>query len=356
MQRVTKKQILITVALTLLLLPLLNTGCGKAKTPLPVIVAGSLMVPIEDLETEFERLHPDIDVQIEGHGSIQVIRQVTELGKEADVLIVADHSLIPMMMYNTTIAGGDEHYADWYLSFATNALGLAYTNTSKYGNEINQSNWYEILARPDVTVGIADARVDSCGYRAFMTCQLAESYYNNSSIFETLFGGSFTRPVTVSLEDGIQTIRVPEILEPKDKHLALRGNSIWLLFLLDSGEIDYAFQYRSVAKQHGYNFLALPPEIDLSSRDYAAAYSNVRVKMDFQRFGSVQPEFTGEPIIYGLTIPNNAPHPDIAQEFVSFVLSAQGRAILADNEQPAIAPAQADNPAALPDKLKRLLQ
>ena len=336
-------------------MPLLSAGCSKVKTPLPVIVAGSFMLPMEDLKAQFEKLHPDIDVQIEGHGSIQVIRQVTELDKEADVLIVADHSLIPMMMYNTTIAGSDEPYSDWCLSFATNSLGLAYTNTSAYSSEINQSNWYEILARPDVTVGIADARLDSCGYRAFMVCQLAESYYDNASIFERLFNDSFTWPVTVSLEDGIQTIHVPEILEPKGDKLALRGDSVWLLFLLDSAEIDYAFEYRSVAEQHGYSFLELPPEIDLSSENYYESYGSVRVKMDFQRFGSVQPEFTGEPIIYGITIPNNAPHPDIAAEFVSFVLSAQGQDILSNDDQPAIVPAQTDNPAELPDKIKQLL-
>jgi molybdate/tungstate transport system substrate-binding protein len=352
----TKIRILITVALTLLLMPLLNTGCGNAKTPLPIIVAGSFMVPIEELEAEFEKLHPDIDVQVEGHGSIQVIRQVTELAKEADVLIVADYSLIPIMMYNTTIAGSDEPYAGWYLSFATNSLGLAYTNTSAYSSEINQSNWYEILARSDVITGISDARVDSCGYRAFMTCQLAESYYNNSSIFESLFSEMFTWPVTVSFEDGVDVIKVPEILQPDSKRLALRGNSVYLLFLLDSGDIDYAFEYRSVAEQHGYNFLELPVEIDLSSEDYAELYSNVAVKMDFQRFGSVQPEFVGETIIYGVTIPNNAPHPDIAAEFVSFLISTQGQAILAENDHPSISPVRTDNMDALPDDIKDLLQ
>jgi len=353
---VTKQRISTAFIIALLLIPLLNTGCGSSKTPLPVIVAGSFMVPIEDLETKFEELHPDIDVQVEGHGSIQVIRQVTELDKEADVLIVADYSLIPMMMYNTTIASSDEPYADWYLSFATNSLGLAYTNTSAYSGEINQSNWYEILTRPDVITGISDARIDSCGYRAFMTCQLAEDYYDDASIFEQLFGDSFTWPVTVSGEDGIQTIHVPEILEPKNDRLVLRGNSVWLLFLLDAGEIDYAFQYRSVAEQHGHSFLELPPEIDLSSDDYATSYGSVMVKMDFQRFGSVQPEFNGEPIIYGLTIPNNAPHPDIAAEFVSFLISTQGQAILTDNDQPPIVPAQTDNPEALPAEIRELLQ
>jgi molybdate/tungstate transport system substrate-binding protein len=352
----TKGRVSITIVLVLLLVPMLTVGCGNARTPLSIIVAGSFMVPMEDLEAEFEQLHPDIDVQVEGHGSIQVIRQVTELYHEADVLIVADYSLIPMMMYNTTVAGSDEPYADWYLTFATNALGLAYTNTSKYSSEINQSNWYEILARPDVIMGISDARLDPCGYRAFMACQLAEGYYDDTSIFEMLFQDSFIWPVTVSAEDGVQTVHVPEILEPKGDKLALRGNSVWLLYLLDAGEIDYAFEYRSVAEQHGYDFLELPREIDLSSEAFATSYENVMVVMDFQRFGSVQPAFTGEPITYGVTIPSNAPHPDIAAEFVSFLISTQGQAILTDNDQPPIVPAQTDNLQALPGEIKDVLQ
>ena len=357
MHQMIKGRISITIFLALLLVPMLNAGCGNARTPLPIIVAGSLMVPMEDLEAEFEQLHPDIDVQVEGHGSIQVIRQVTELGYEADVLLVADYSLIPMMMYNILVPNSNEPYADWYLSFATNSLGLAYTNTSKYSDGINQSNWYEILARPDVIVGISDARLDSCGYRAFMTCQLAEDYYGNSSVFEMLFGDSFTWPVTVSLEGDVQTILVPEILEPKGDRLVLRGNSVWLLFLLDAGEIDYAFQYRSVAEQHGYEFLEFPPEIDLSSEDLAELYATVAVKIDFQRFGSVQPEFGGESIIYGLTIPNNAPHPELAAQFASFIISQEyGQAILLENDQPPINPAQSDRFDSLPDEVKEELQ
>ena len=356
MHRISKQTIFTILMLAILLLPLLSAGCGTPKTSLYIIVAGSLVAPMEDVAAQFEQLHPDVVVQIEGHGSIQVIRQVTELGKEADVLMTSDYSLIPMMMYNTTIPGTNESYADWYLAFATNAMGIAYTNTSKYSDEINQSNWYEIMSRPDVTIGISDASLDSCGYRAFMTCQLAQGYYGNSSIFESLFGDNFKWPVTVALENGTQTIHVPEILEPNGSKLVLRGDSTLLLYLLDSGDVDYAFEYRSVALQHGCKFLSLPPQIDLSSAEYAQTYAGVRVVLDFQRFASVVPVFDGQPIIYGLTITNNAPHPDIAQEFVSFVISNQGQAILTNDDLPPLSPTQADNPSALPDELKALLQ
>jgi len=39
-------------------------------------------------------------------------------------------------------------------------------------------------------------------------------------------------------------------------------------------------------------------------------------------------EFRGEPIVYALTIPVGAPHPELARGFARFVLSAAGRAIL----------------------------
>jgi molybdate/tungstate transport system substrate-binding protein len=36
---------------------------------------------------------------MEGHGSIQVIRHVSDLHEQADVLVTADYSLIPMLLY-----------------------------------------------------------------------------------------------------------------------------------------------------------------------------------------------------------------------------------------------------------------
>ena len=53
------------------------------------------------MEADFEKANPNVDVQIQGHGTIQVIRHVTELNYKVDVMLVADYSLIPRMMYPT---------------------------------------------------------------------------------------------------------------------------------------------------------------------------------------------------------------------------------------------------------------
>lgn len=343
------------VALPLLVMAITSvTACvplGNNKTEMRVLCAGSLMVPFYEIEQEFEAQHPDVDVLIEGHGSIQVIRHITELYEEADVLVVADYSLIPMMMYNTKMPDTAESYANWYVKFATNTIGLAYTTQSKYADEIDAANWYEILSRPDIKLGLSDARLDSCGYRALMVCQLAALYYDDATIFEKVTGG-FLPPVTVSEDGGGYVISVPEILEPVKA--TLRGNSVRLLALLDSGDIDYAFMYRSVAEQYGLRFLDLPPEINLGSDSYKELTEELKVILSFQRFASIQPEFGCEAIIYGMTIPQNAPHPALAVEFSGFVMGPEGQRILHDNSQPSIVPAETDNLDGLPDALKPL--
>jgi molybdate/tungstate transport system substrate-binding protein len=48
---------------------------------------------------------------------------------------------------------------------------------------------------------------------------------------------------------------------------------------------------------------------------------------------------TGTPIVYGVTIPKNAPTPELALEFVKFLLSDEGQAIIAAQGQPPIVPA-----------------
>ncbi len=43
----------------------------------------------------------------------------------------------------------------------------------------------------------------------------------------------------------------------------MRPYSVQLLPLLESGDIDYSFEYTSVIRQHGMEYVSLPPEINL---------------------------------------------------------------------------------------------
>jgi molybdate/tungstate transport system substrate-binding protein len=100
----------------------------------------------------------------------------------------------------------------------------------------------------------------------------------------------------------------------------------------------------------------LPPEIDLSSDAYKKLTAGLSVNIEFQRFASVVPVFECQPISYGITIPKNAPHPDLAVDFIKFILSDAGQKIFEDCRQPLIVPPVADEPSRLPSDLRPLIE
>ncbi len=339
---------------------LVPAALSASRTPLVVFAAGSLIVPFAAVEAAFEQANPDIDVRAEYHGSIQVIRHVTELHEPIDVVATADASLLPMLMYGATEPETGRPYADWHLRFASNHLALAYQKGSKYADEITRENWADILARPDVKVGLADPRFDAAGYRGLMAFALEQERRGAYTLFRAMFDGQFTSPVTLFLDDAAAgdvaaTITVPEILETRPgSHVVLRGASIQLVALLQSGDLDYAFEYESVIRQRGLELLSLPDEVNLGSPEHEAVYGKVQVDLDFKRFSTVKPQFRGERIGYGITIPTNAPHPEAAERFIAFLLGPEGRQVMADNAHPLFDRPLADGYEQMPPGLQAL--
>lgn len=336
-------------------LPASIHGSNTTKTPLVVFAAGSLIIPFRALETAFESKHPEIDIQAEYHGSIQVIRHATELQEPIDVIATADDYLIPMLMYNVNDPNSGLPYANWHIRFATNRLALAYQSQSRYAEQINSANWYSILDRPDIKVGIADPRFDPSGYRALMILELAGDYYNDPMIFMDMFTGQFSYPLGYYIDDDLTTITVPRIVTTSpDSRILIRGSSIQLIALLESGDLDYAFEYESVIAQHELEMVSFPDEINLGSA--AIDYSSVVVELDYQRFASVTPTFTGGRIGYGITIPSNATHPEQAALFIAFLLGPEGRAIMQANHHPLFDPAVASQHENMPEILRTFCQ
>jgi molybdate/tungstate transport system substrate-binding protein len=132
----------------------------------------------------------------------------------------------------------------------------------------------------------------------------------------------------------------------------LRGASMQCVALLQSGDVDYAFEYKSVVEQMGLDYLELPPEINLGDFSQADYYKKVRVKIDFNRFKTVVPEFEGMPIVYGLAIPRNTEQYAEAVRFIQFVLGPDGQRIFNENHHPPLVPSECDNINALPEALK----
>ena len=332
----TEKTIIALVTIAVVLGVLVFSIGGKRV--LKISHAGSLTVPFEKIEKQFESSH-DVDVQLESHGSVEAIMQITELHKAADILASADYSLIPMMMF--------PEYADWYIQFARNEMVLAYTAESDYVDEINENNWYEILNRTDVKFGFGNPNLDPCGYRTAMVFQLAEIRYDNSTIFDDLIVAN-TNIEAIEGNDNY-LIKVPEDLDPNTNKLEISDKSVSLLVKLEAHSIDYAFEYRSVAVQRGFGFVELPDEINLASIDYENIYKQVKVRLANEKM------FTAKPIVYGITIPKNAPNENLAIEFITLLITEYGREVFENWGQPPIIPAVASDVDKLPENLQPLV-
>jgi len=306
--------LLLVLALTLSLI----AGCAS-KATLPIFYAGSLTIPLAQISEEFNKLYPDVEILSEGTGSQTTIRKVTELSRECGIIASADYTIIPQLMF--------PEYADWYITFACNRMVIAYSDSSQFADEVNKDNWYEILQREGVKYGRSDPNQDPCGYRTLMLWQLAEDFYNVPGLYGKLYGAE------------------GDIVRPK---------SVDLIALLESGDLDYAFEYLSIAKQHKLNFVDLPPEIDLSSEEFKEYYARAEVRVTGNKPGEFL-TIKGKPIVYGVTIPKNFPRQEIAIAWIDFLLSPEGRAIMEASGQPPITPATNDK-SKLPDRLKKYVE
>jgi molybdate/tungstate transport system substrate-binding protein len=308
-----------------------RAGPGTPTTPpaeniqVKVFHAGSLTGPFEKVKAAFEADHPGVTVLLEPAGSVDCIKKITEDGNSADVLASADYALIPEMMLS-------EH-ADWYLTFAKNRMVLTYSNESNYADEITAENWYEVLNRDGVRWGFSDPNTDPCGYRTPMVIHLAEGHYKNDTIFETLVENHSN--IRVTEENGTSTIHATDP-GSDDTTLFIRPKADDLVRMVKSGDLDYAWEYRSVAVQNDLLFIELPEENDLSSVDFAKNYATVRTEA---KKGNGTTLYAGAPIVYGVTGPKIAQHPDLGVEFVKMLIGATGQEILVADGQPPIVPA-----------------
>lgn len=268
-------------------------GCNQVKAPqnndglsgeLTIFHAGSLSVPFKVLADSFQKIHPEVKILTESAGSLASIRKITDLGRNCDILASADYILIDKLMI--------PEFATWNLLFAGNEMSIVYTEHSKYAKEIDQNNWPEILQRTDVIFGRSDPNSDPCGYRTILTWKLLEEAANQKGLAEKLL---------------------------KKDNRYIRPKEVDLLALLESGAIDYIFLYKSVAIQHKLPYLQLPDSINLASPFLNEFYSKVSVDVTGNKPGETISQ-TGEPMIYGLTIPGNSLRPDLAEEFVKFIL------------------------------------
>jgi molybdate/tungstate transport system substrate-binding protein len=231
-------------------------------------------------------------VQRESGGSLEHARKLTELGRIPDALILADEEVFGELLA--------PRFVNEWTAFARNRMVVAYTDRSLAAGEIDPSNWTEILSRRGVQVGRTDPETAPAGYRTLIVLELAALHYGVPGLSRRLLDNAPPRNV--------------------------RGNAAELAGLLAAGELDYIYEYRSLALANGFRILALPPEIDLGDAARAESYSRGTARVRGAE-GSYR-EIAGRPILFASAVPLDAPHPRAARQFAAFFESDEARAML----------------------------
>ncbi len=276
---------------------LLATACGgwsgehAASRTLVAFNAGSLARPLRAALDSFAA-REGVEVLQESAGSLETARKLTELGNVPDIIALADEEVFPQLLMPAHVT--------WYAQFAHNRMVLAYTPRSRGAGEITGDNWWQVVLRAGVETGRSDPQLDPNGYRTLLVLQLAERHYGRPDLAARLLRAMPARNV-----------------RPKEADL---------VGLLQAGEFDYIWSYESMARNQGLRVVHLPDAIDLSSPTDSAAYAQATVRVRGKGTDSVT--FRGRPIVYALSVPRAAPHRELAERFVRYALSPDGRRVL----------------------------
>lgn len=291
---------------------------------LTIFHAGSLTVPMGAIEKAFEAKYPDVDVQREPSGSSKAARKISDLGKPCDIMAAADYKVIDKLLR--------PDYTDNNIRFASNRMVLCYTDRSRFAETINEKNWMDILQKPGVVWGHSSPDLDPCGYRTLMVLQLAEKYYRQPGLYQKIIANRPDRNV--------------------------RPKAVELISLLQTGNMDYAWEYRSVAVQHNLKFIGMPDEINLGNYKFDPEYAQATVEVSGKKPGTTM-TMTGKSITYGMTLLKDAPNREAAIAFLAFMLdSSGGLKILEEMGQPPFIPARVSSDemkATLPEQIQSLV-
>jgi len=311
--------------LAILLAAMPSHAAAELEGKVIIFHAGSLSVPFEAMEKAFEAKHPKVDILREASGSSKAARKISELHKPCDIMASADYQVIDKILF--------PRYADWNIRFASNQLVLCYTDKSRFAGEVNAQNWYRILQREGVVWGHSDPDLDPCGYRALMVLQLAEKHYGVPGLYDKLLAN-----------------RPRENIRPK---------SVELISLLQTGNMDYAWEYLSVAVQHRLKYVTLPDRINLGNYAHDSFYAQAVVKVAGREPGTFM-EMRGKSCTYGVTLVKSSPNREAAVAFLAYMLDPEGGLkILKTMGQPPFVPCRVPSEEMwdrLPQVLKPLVE
>ncbi|HUU54798.1 MAG TPA: extracellular solute-binding protein [Armatimonadota bacterium] len=259
---------------------------------LRIVYAGSLdAVARHDLMPAFERL-TQCRCRGRAGGSRELALQLRAGQAQADVFLSADAEVVETELMDLRTRGD----AEWYVTFATNSLVLAYQDPPPRP-EIARAAQGALplpdLLRSGLRLGRPDPEADPKGYRAVFTLQLLERCLGLPGLTEHVLGDP----------------RNPDQIFPAAD----------LIPMLKAAKLDVIFAYRSQAVEESLPFIPLPDEANLGSPAQADDYAHAMYRCTD---GTL---YRGRPITYAAWLTPDGLRSPAAAAFLVFLGSAAAR-------------------------------
>jgi molybdate/tungstate transport system substrate-binding protein len=290
-----------------------QAACPADSPQVIIFHAGSLNNALKEVETAFTTA-TGICVTDQAFGSLDLVRQATAGGLPADIVAPADYLDIDLFLKQ---AG----YADYDILFADGKMVLAYlesdivtaksytiadnTPFNPPGSVPNAvADWYNILLKPNVTIGGSHLYLDPSGYRAPMIFRLAQKFYGLSNLYNNL------------LEHHVAT---PAAGAPAGTFALGKTHNFQLI---------YEHSALATAQTNpDYRYVNLPDDINLGN-DAKNRYYRHAVIVEPDLFGNGFVPLPASRVTWGVTVLKNAPNKDNAIKFLQYLLGTTGQAAL----------------------------
>ncbi len=288
----------------LLLYAVVFSGCGAVSEDqarngknLRIFHAAGLTPFLDDLREDCRR-DLKIELQTEASGSQMACRKLSELGRQADLLMLADNLLVTKLL---------DAYCDWRIDFATDAIVLGVGAWAPRVAEAEE-DWVPVLLDEKTSIARVDENLGPIGYRTLLVWQLQEQL-GHPGLAKRL------------------RARCHKVLDHVSR----------LTPLLKNGEIDYAFVYRSICIASDIRYIELDKRVNLSStqEDYSrASVSFEKLKAGEKESVSVR----GAPATWTLCMPREGADHELAGKFIEYLLSKQQERLKRNGLTPLVPP------------------
>jgi len=258
-----------------------------------VLYAGSLVNLMEHgIGPAFDKASGD---QFQGYagGSKLLANQIKGKLRQGDVFISAVPAVNGSLMGP---ANGD--WVSWYVSFAHSPLVLGYNPTSRFAADFKAKPWYQVLAEPGIRIGRTDPKLDPKGALTVALMNKAAVYYKVPDLVQRVLGAP-DNPAQVLPEET-------------------------LIGRLQSGQLDVGFFYSTETASAKIPAVRLPAAITPKA-------------------------------VYTATTLRDAPNPEGAAGFVSFLLGPQGKTVMTENGLDVEKPVLAGTITAVPSQIRAVV-